>query len=151
MPTNIFHLLISSRSMQLPKVSAKRKYTGVQREIPDVTVPPNRFYFIFCLCILIQVNVSVQRLLHLYLDDNVSKISKIVLSLQSDFQTLITQKWHKISISFVHILKIQYSELRMALVSCLYLNASFNNCLLKKNDQKVEFFSFLKMATFQQF
>ena len=27
-------------------------------------------------------------------------------SLQSDFQTLITQKWHKISISFFHILKI---------------------------------------------
>ena len=47
-----------------------------------------------------------QRLLHLYLDDDVSKISKFRLSHQSDFQTLITQKWHKISISFFDILKI---------------------------------------------
>ena len=48
----------------------------------------------------------IQRLLHLYLDDDVSKISKFPLSHQSDFQTLITQKWHNISISFFDILKI---------------------------------------------
>ena len=45
------------------------------------------------------------RLLHLYLDNDVRKISKFRLSLTSDFQTLITHKRLKLSMSFFHILK----------------------------------------------
>ena len=47
-----------------------------------------------------------QRLLHLYLDDDVPKISKFCLAQTSDFQTSITLKRLKISKSFFHILKI---------------------------------------------
>ena len=73
-----------------------------------------------------------QRLLHLYLDNDVLKISKFWLSQTSIFQTLTTQNWLKISMSFFHILKNWYSELHMALVSCPNLNSSLNDSLLKK-------------------
>ena len=47
-----------------------------------------------------------QRLLHLYLDDDVRKSRNFDFHFQSDLQTLINQKWHKIPISFVLILKM---------------------------------------------
>ena len=82
--------------------------------------------------------IYIQRLLHLYLDNDDPKISKFRLSQTSDFQTLITQNWSKVLMSLFHILKIWYSELHMALVSCQNLNLSLNDSLLKKSYQKVE-------------
>jgi len=39
----------------------------------------------------------------------------------------------------------------MALVSCLYLNSSLNNGLLKKATKNLSFTAFLKMVNIQQF
>ena len=47
-----------------------------------------------------------QRILHLYLDDDVPNNSEFPLSQTSDFHTLITPRWLTISMSFFHILKI---------------------------------------------
>ena len=86
-----------------------------------------------------------QRLLHLYLDNDVPKISKFRLSQTSDFQTLITQNWSKVLMSFFHILKLWYSELHVALVSCQNLNLSLNDSPLKK----VEVHWSAKMVSFK--
>ena len=90
---------------------------------------------------------SMRRLLHLYLDKDVLKISKFRLSQTSIFQTLITQKWLKITMSFFHILKNWYSELHMALVSCPNLNLSLNDSwysVLNENCQFLALLSILK-------
>ena len=54
----------------------------------------------------------------------------------SNFQIWISHKWFEMSMIFFHIIKNWYSELYMALVSCLYPKLSKNGVRLKKKFQK---------------
>ena len=54
----------------------------------------------------------------------------------ANFQTLISQTWLEISISFFRIMRIFYFELHLALVSCHY-SRSKNDSRLKKTCQKI--------------